>query len=276
MKRTTIVWIEQRKLKPELLTQLRTVLPEGDQPASRRFYCQLEEDDPRMDQILTILQQFGFQRSRDLFITDKDDFYFARGRHYDADDFASFSLLQPMGNPDLEDYIWPDEDGTLLIKKRFFKRKRLLDTGNIHSLLVSADIRTLLEEAGFRGMKFKPVAPQEQGAVVALENLWELTTDRRMPPLSDYCTFFDQQAKPVRGSAETANQYLEDFYPQSELHYRASTVRDWPWDFTLTHELFWYGEKRHRRRLVVSKRFYDFCRDNKLKMDWLPVQIDPD
>ncbi len=280
MQHDSVIKIDWR-IWPSLSIVVRKTLlqlcPDGQEQLADGFYYRFLANDSRLSTILTLLENSGLKPWRQIESRNlKSEFYFAHGRHYEAEDFEAFSLLQTLGDRKLQNYIWPADDGTLQVKQPYFKRKKLIDVANIHSLLVSADIRSGLEQAGFRGMVFKPVVPQEQDAVVPLDNLWELTSDQRMPPLSDYCTFFDEQGNPVKGSAETGYQYIEDFYPINELHYPTESVREWPWDFALTHELFSYGGTRHRRRLVVSKRFYNFCQERKLKLDWIPVRIDPD
>lgn len=48
-------------------------------------------------------------------------------------------------------------------------------------------------------------------------------------------------------------------------------------DLALTYERFEHAKGTPGdRRLVASQRFYQFWLTHKLKMDWVPVRIDPD
>jgi hypothetical protein len=266
------------KLPGPIRQALIEVYPDGHEPGSRNFYAFLPTNDPRVARILSVLNKAGLEPWREIHPKRPNEFTFGKIRKYDHAEFESLRLLQPLGRPKTQDsYIWPAKDGTLQVKSRYFKLRGLLDMGDLHSLLVSQDIRLALEQEGFTGMVFRPVVPQEGGAVVPLDNLWELRTEHRLPPLSDYCTFYDRLGSAMKGSSEVAYQYFEDFWGPQELHYTAKSLEAWSWpDFALTHELFWFSEKRHRRLLVTSQRFFQFCKAHKLKMEWVPVQIDPE
>jgi hypothetical protein len=70
----------------------------------------------------------------------------------------------------------------------------------------------------------------------------------------------------------------KDSNPQ--LRYRKSDLDKMPdWDLAFTFEALVAGRPvagPYDRSLVASKRFYEFCRENGLKTDWVPVRIDPD
>lgn len=279
MRTETIIWVHfyaWAKLSTEARQTLVEIHPDCHSQGADSFYARLPTNDERMGRIVETLQGAGLTAWRRLQVMKDTEFQFAHCRGYNQEDLESLSLLEPLGHPIHHDYCARSAQGNLWANNSLFKKKRLLTGGEVDSLLVSGDIRQMLEAEDFRGMSFRPVLPRDPAKPVDNSHLWELTSDQRMPPLSDYCTLFDAQERPVRGSAEKAYLYIEDFYAISELHYASSAVKDSPWDFALTYELFWYSEKRHRRRLVTSKRFFDFCKTNKLKMDWIPVRVDPD
>ncbi|MDP9175094.1 MAG: hypothetical protein M3O30_14700 [Planctomycetota bacterium] len=100
-----------------------------------------------------------------------------------------------------------------------------------------------------------------------------------MPPVSPTMQLVDKNAKRVWPGRITGVQRLEGLY-SVELHYRASDLRAIErFDIARTYEHFWGYDNNERQLdycpLVVSKRFYDLCQCHNLKVDWLPVHIDP-
>jgi hypothetical protein len=111
------------------------------------------------------------------------------------------------------------------------------------------------------------------------EGLWELSSDLVLPRLSPRCQLQDEKGEPVRDDFSTGIFLREDLYQPPELRYTRSSIRKVePFDLALTYEPLsgWYPTWEWYRHLVASKRFYEFCKARKLKMDWIPVRIDPD
>jgi hypothetical protein len=77
--------------------------------------------------------------------------------------------------------------------------------------------------------------------------------------------------------------FIDDgFYTPQEPHYKASEMANAePFDLASTYEQFGNAPIQSNpdagpgeRMLIASKRFYEFCVKNKLKMDWIPVRLD--
>jgi hypothetical protein len=70
----------------------------------------------------------------------------------------------------------------------------------------------------------------------------------------------------------------EGLYSHPELHYRKQDLRVVePFDAALTFEPFGNkGVPLDWRRLVVSRRFREFCLKYGWETDWVPVRIDED
>jgi hypothetical protein len=134
-----------------------------------------------------------------------------------------------------------------------------------------------MEEFGLKGMVFLPVTKEKGRGAAELDNLWELTTRHVLPAMSPVCTWFDEQGNPAQGDPDKGRILKEGLYSPPEFHYTAGSLNELPEsDFFLTYERFWQSSLRQERRLVVSKRLYDFCQAHKLEMNWIPVRIDPD
>ena len=142
-------------------------------------------------------------------------------------------------------------------------------------------VRDILAAAQFAHQVLLPVEaevpPNPQKGV---RSYWELTSDFVLPPVSPSMVRLDDNCKRVWPGRPTGGQRIEGLYNRAELHYRGSDLRTLePLDVARTFESFWGPDNNQRRPdycpLVVSKRFYNLCRDHGFKIDWVPVHIDP-
>lgn len=116
-------------------------------------------------------------------------------------------------------------------------------------LVVSNELKEIMEKSGLLEMVFKPVLSKYNPDHGPISGCWELTTDFLLPPLS--------------------NPELDDgFYTPPEFRYRSAGIKAaLPFDI---------GRCREYGNIIVSGRFYRFCAEQKLDMTWQPVRIDPD
>jgi hypothetical protein len=198
-------------------------------------------------------------------------------REYDERDWEAAEWLQARTYRDFEQvYAERGSDGRLQMEPRFFKRPIILDGSGADSLIVSKQVRTWLEEGGLRGMVFRPTAKVKGRGAADESNLWELTTEVVLPRMSSRMTFLDAQGHPTQAGQEGGFSLVEGFFIPVEYHYtRSALARVRDTDLALTWEHFGMPDS-HYPEILVSKRFYEVCCAHGLKMDWIPVRIDPD
>ena len=102
---------------------------------------------------------------------------------------------------------------------------------------------------------------------------WELTSDLVLPRLANTRQLiYGYNSAPFDGDYSKVLILTDGFYTTAEYHYRASDLRAIePFDVAVVSEnLGGFPDK------IVSRRFYEFCKKEKLRMEWVPVRIDPD
>ncbi len=199
-------------------------------------------------------------------------------RHYDASDWETARYLQPSPKSSLGLSVKRSRSDRLILRPGHAQQKNLLAAANWPWLAVSDDMRQKLEQAGLQRLKFLDVQYTKQ-PTPDLRPLWELTSDLRLPRMSPRCKFVNERGGAPVPQWEPSTVLVEgdeqsgNIWP--EFHYTESAIRSAePFDLALTFEGWGGGEGIPK--LVASQRFYQFCKAHKLKMDWIPVRIDPD
>jgi len=137
----------------------------------------------------------------------------------------------------------------------------------------------MMEAAGLFNLVFLE-ARLEKPSFRVPEPLWELTTDLRMPPLSDGNVLIDNDYAPYTGKPgqmclpREGLSVPEVLYSPVELHYTdRSLAAIEPFDLARTFEPLGQSMTHY---LVASQRFHQFCVAAHLRVSWQPVQVDLD
>lgn len=105
------------------------------------------------------------------------------------------------------------------------------------------------------------------------EALLELTSDFILPPLSPTMRIEYEDGTKFDGDFKRRYVIREGLYRTPELHYLSSSLEGLePFDLACSFE--WWGSEVSRRT-IASKRFYQFCVDQGVETEWVPVRIDP-
>ena len=146
-------------------------------------------------------------------------------------------------------------------------------------IVVTDDLRRMMEGAGLLNLVFLE-ARLEKPSFRVPEPLWELTTELRMPPLSDRNVLIDNDSELYVGNPgqmclpREGLSVLEALYFPAELHYPARSLAVIePFDLARTHEPIGQAQAHYP---IASQRFHQFCVAAHLRVSWQPVQVDPD
>lgn len=158
--------------------------------------------------------------------------------------------------------------------------------------VVSDDSKRLLESTGLKSLAFKPTLVTARGSHVGPfisweaaghQPWWELTSERWMPCLSLATELWRiSDERPMTERERRTRDYgrgilpVEGPFRTPELHYARNEVQEWSTfcDIARTTEPFGHWPDSDRRLLVVTQRFYEFCRDHGIEAEWVPVRID--
>lgn len=289
----------RKKAGDALMDRLLATYPEG----SRAFHgdgfeIHLDVEDARLKRVLDILKSAGMQPIHfGMSAAELDDqtrYYNLRlSRIYSRAELDGYSLFE---------FRAPSEAGvfnvargasghleipvpTLLnsdsddLSQWDFLCSAALETW----LITSTSIRDVLALADLSHVVFNPTmtpSTHRSEGGINCGTYWEMTSDFILPAASPMMVLVDSQSRTYLPPGRAGGlRRLDGLYNFPELHYRASDLRAvGTFDAARTFESFW-GSGNERRPdycpLVVSKRFYDLCHKHGLKVDWLPVHIDP-
>ncbi len=143
-------------------------------------------------------------------------------------------------------------------------------------LVVLDHIKALLLKEDFKQLTFRqcePLSDPHGYFDEGLDPVWEVQSGLVLPPLAAGCQLYEMEA--YDGSGDIVRAVNDDLVEPGLLKYRAADLRRLkPFDVARTRERLGWGLCDHP--LVVSQRFYQFCKRKKLDCGWLPVRIDPD
>lgn len=250
--------------------------------------CSLElnEDDPRLSQIMECLSSAGLEpQARKGKPYKPNEYRMEIFRKYDHKDLARCEYFELSGIGMWEGLTHtPDEHYIELIRAKAKKGDIVRAMG--YEIVVSDDAKAALESAGLRGLVFRPTVLVRslqnrrpiswEGAGLPLR--WQLTSDVRLPRVAPSVTLLDRLGDPHIEGISVGCFAHEGLYAYPELRYRASDLHALgPFDVARTHERFGPGGNREEdRAIIVSKRFYEVCREQRLKAGFVPVHLDPD
>jgi len=269
-----------------LLEQLCAIYPEGRTGNQRHaFTAYLSSDDPKVQQILSLLQEEGMtpwvDKTRRCDKTS--EFSLQYFREYDKYDRSVSEYLELFSGYD-PDIAVPGEErlGDRTVTKINEPGKAdicMISPGSYTHVAVQR-ARDALEAANLKGLEFLPVEKNYESVDYGLydeeDTWWELESDLELPPLAPSMTLVHRDGTPFTGDFSKGCRRVEGFYFPVELHYRRSDLeRFGPFDAARTYEQFGpRGPAPRCRALVVSKKFYQVCKQHNIRTRFVPVRID--
>lgn len=258
----------RRLVGDALFGRLCALYPEGGRHDYFRF--SLTDDDPRTGAIFDALEREGWRPQNSLCERERV-FQVTARREYDPADWAAaeYLRLQPRRKVEVA-----RRRGTHLVlagpPEGSPDGRDIFDAG-AGRLVVPDGLKERMEGAGLVGPGFLPTFFSRRRRP---SGWWELTTDRRMPPLSDRNSLFGLgDGGPgtswllLGGLTETGVILVG-----AECRYDRSAIAPLePFDLARTHESFAVEDVPWT---VASQRFYRFCVSEGLEIDWTPVRID--
>lgn len=255
--------------------EILKIYPEGDKGHYINFA--LFEDDPRVPAALGCLERYGFNPWEGFVKREPNELRIRLERVYDEEDYEGASYFVPKPCVDMGSLTERSQAGLLQLETQEVKPKADVGFVSWPFVVVSSRVKQLLEPEAFQHVLIRPTEVVGRHKERFEGQFWELTSDLTLPPLSPYCTLRNDNGQPFDRDYNKGCHYREGLYTEPELHYTASALKEAePFDVALTHERFGIKEAVAFRRMVVSKCFYNFCVANQLKMNWVPVRVDPD
>jgi|GEM_PF-1939145 len=281
--RTTSPIVEEK-----IFAQLCKIYPAGNH--QRWFEVALPENAPKLQEILALLAANGYRPgpSSGTFKVAPNEYRTSIERIYEKRDYEATAFLVPSPKVIFGEYSFRTDDDLLRIERFQARPKGEIAIGTAYPwIIVSEKLRQMFERAELQRLLFKNVVIQNRTETKKgyFKDHWELTSDLILPPMS--AKLLDGDGRPFAGDLQKGC-FIDDglYYPQ-EPRYKASLLPAVePFDLGLTYERFGCGLPKTaippppdivagERMLIASKKFYEFCVEQKLKMDWVPVRIDP-
>lgn len=274
-------------ITPERLAELSDRWPQHATSAGLRIST-LAEDDPDGRAILAQLHEWGYRRYEDNgepFVKGVDMWH-RRFRSYDETDLQDAELLEITPTNDAKTWPLKEYRGATFVSG-IIRTTLNLDwdfcSVDGHGVCCSQRVRDSLETQAFRGLRFPDVPlikklpftddyePVEWKP--ASNRFWGLNSEVELPPCSPRLyTAFNGKIFTSREFRTTPREWefndVEWRYRRSELESAGAfdVARVWeeqnaPYDH--------FGST-----IIVSPRFYRFCREQGYKVDFKPVRID--
>jgi hypothetical protein len=195
-------------------------------------------------------------------------------RKYEQSDFEQAELFEPDPVDDVGTIVERSITARLKLKKSHLRLRNFLGKADRPWLIVSADMREKMEKAGLKRLYFKETEANGTTLKDETNQIWELDSGLELPPMSPKCDFrYEIGGAPFAGDYSLGRTLVEGFYINPEFHYTRSAIKSvGEFDLARTHER--WGDADAPRKLVCSRRFYEFCNAHKVKMNWIPVRID--
>lgn len=195
-------------------------------------------------------------------------------REFEEEDLAAAKYLLPGAQDSVGYGDNRTPEGALKIDTEYLK-KRFRIGGVRGEIVVTDSVREEFEKQKFEHLLLRHCEVHGDGAEDYEDfPIWEVTTDLVLPTASPNCKFCDcyggaEFTDPTKGCVVE-----EGLYVPSLFRYREIDLRDVePFDVAHTREAI--GFKLTHHPLIVSQRFYQFCKNQKFRLWWFPVVIDP-
>lgn len=269
----------------QLTQRLAAIFPSGLEPHSGWFGIRLPLDDPRCSDVLQGLEQAGLKpwESRNRPIKRGVEFSVNYIRTYDDADLDACTYLQLLPDTRLESVLPKTVEEA---KSRNLVHIALADidpsfdfmlVDRCHAV-VPRRVRMLLDGAGLIGLAWRPIvlwdSHKRSNRRIEAEAFDDLIGERILPPVSPTVELYDSRTKQrVAPGHPDPVRLQEGLYTPVEPHYRAADLEAFgPFDVARTFERPWGGD--HNRHIIVSSRFYRFCREHRLRTGFVPVRIE--
>ncbi len=293
MKIIASIVVSTQNNAPSVVEALCKRFPSGRN--GTEFAIKLPADHVQFDELIGLLQELGLSQ-RDYARRGPrlpGEYSFDLHRHYDVQDSESAPFLRLVHTVLVSEDQERDSEGRLIVQA--FRLQPHFRIGCVlwEATIVRDDLRREMEAARLQGLQFhdlnlipprnKARIRDKQGCLIREVELtdqdhvekqgqfWELTSSVTLPPIPDTNRLVCARDQSFTGDYSQVVGLKDDYRPP-ELNYRQSDLaKAGHFDFALTFESF--GKERWP---VVSQRFYQFCVKQELKLDWIPVRIDPD
>jgi len=261
-----------------LIERLGLLCPEGFEVPGM-FRARLPQDDPRIPDILGLFTVWGLKPRRDQTrpMDYETEYHVRRYREYEDADFEGLELLQ----------LWPKHvfhvhcpPGLMGIQKSDVKKGVHFARGLFGAPVIVPDrVKALMEAGGLQGLLMQPLRllANTQVTIPSKELDWSVvggpwwTVDSlvTLPPVSPYLQKVNTTTGATFPRDVRAGVLFEPGFDDVERHYLRSELKKLePFDVACG----W--ESQGAVEIIVSKRFYDFCKSHMLKCAFRPVRID--
>ncbi len=276
------------------LKALSAVYPEGLDKYGF-FIVQLPDGDPRielvereMGRLAIPMQHKHFTSQQMLPIRDRN---YSKYRYHRYDD-SDFANAEYFWIPDMDGGEWDAQsdgdrgpDGMLLMMAEYLKPRARLMSNGYDLFVVSVQGRKEMEEEGFVGLGFHPTKQCKdklvKGEYTSVPHepapervVWELRPTIELPPMhAEAARTFDGNPVPpgYQGPVAFKNEGFDDI----QLVYARSAIsRVAPFD--IAHAREWRvgdGYKDPAFPIIVSQRFYKYCKAKRVQGKFIPVKI---
>lgn len=255
----------------------------------------IPDGDPRVARMLDVLHEHGVRRwveAPQLSEIEKspNGYYILQRTHgYDDADYANAEYFWI---PDMDGGEWDAQsdgdrgpDGMLLMMAESLKPRARLMSNGYDLFIVSAQGRKEMEEEGFVGLGFHPTKQCKEKLVKGVYTsvphdpapervVWELRPTIELPPMhSEVLRTFDGNSVALgyQGPMSFTNEGFDD----TQLVYARSAIsRVAPLD--IAHAWEWRvgdGYRDPAFPIIVSQRFYKYCKAKKIPAKFIPVKI---
>lgn len=276
------------------LKALAAVYPEGLDKYGF-FIVRLPDNDPRIDLVEREMARLSIPVRLKWFTSAQFEpirnRYYERYRYhsYDDSDYANAEYLwlsgMDGGEWDANSDGGRGADGMLLMIAESLKpRARLMSEGQ-DLFIVNAQGRKEMEEEGFVGLGFHPTKQCKEkfvkGELVWVSHnpapervVWELRPTIELPPMhAEAARTFDGNPVPPghQGPVAFKNEGFDDI----QLVYTRSAINRVK-SFDIAHAREWRvgdGYKDPAFPIIVSQRFYKYCKAKRIRGNFIPVKI---
>ena len=274
---------DEAAVGPVVLRDLFTIYPDGDH--GTWFGCTLPEGDFRMKAILDRLRIAGFRPWINHFRKrDPTEFGYDWLRVYEPGDFDAAAYFEMNPSYSFEGFT-RNGDGLLELNPRKMGNKVDVAIADGFRRLVSKRLKAIIESNSLTHVKFLRTVVPERGAVKAdvqsparrqeFTEMWEITSDLILPPLSPTCTLFDNDGNRFSGDYSNGCIFKDEIYTTPQLRYLKSAIaRVEPFDCGLSFERGGIKPGPDDRDRVFSRRFYNLCKEAGIAAEWVPVVIE--
>ena len=242
------------------------------------FNCELPVEHPITKSVIDLLAAHGWEPNKPCKERRKNtEFHLKYLREYDDTDYQQARHLEPVPLATIGLSMRRSKSDRLLLKRSTARSKITLAAADWAWLVVSDKVRRLMIEAGLRHVIFKEVETAAPIPEELRNQIWELSSDLTLPPLSPMCELVTTPGGlPFTGDRQKGGfAHVEGLYAWPEYHYTESAIRSVE-PFDLAHTFERHHHDTPQPKFVASQRFYQFCKTHGIKMKWVPVHIDPD